>query len=49
MIGKKNNQSLVPDADREIQPSGQQIMLVNLVPDIIRIPSGWDFSVCIGD
>ena len=29
----------------EIFPTGP----VNLVPGIIRLPSGWDFSVCIGN
>ena len=35
------------------QPSGQRIInagnSVNLVSAIIRLPSGWNFSVCIGD
>ena len=39
--GKKNNQWSVSDADPEIP--------VYLVSDIIRLPSGWDFSVCIRD
>ena len=53
VIGKKNNQKLVSDADVETQPSSQWIKMpgnsVNLVSDIILFPLGWDFSVCIKD
>ena len=40
------------DADQEIPTLGSTDNAkksVNLVSDIIRLPSGWDFSVCIGD
>ena len=50
--GKINNQSSVSDADRENPTLGSTDNAgnsVNLVSGIIRIPSGWDFSVCIGD
>ena len=43
VIGKKNNQSSVSDADREIQS------LLNLISGIVSLPLGWDFSGCIGD
>ena len=52
MIGKKNNQSLVSNADREIPTLGSMDNArnsVHLVSGIIRLPSGWDFSVQIGD
>ena len=45
-IGKKNNQSSVSDADREIStlgPTDNAGNSVNLVSSIIRLPSGWDF------
>ena len=52
IIGKKNNRSSVSDADREI-PTLRSMdnagNLVNLVSCIIRLPSGWDFSVCMID
>ena len=51
-IGKKNNQSSVSDADREIPTLGSTDNAgnsVNLVSGIIRLPSSLDFSVCIGD
>ena len=51
VIGKKNNQSSVSDADREIPILGSTDNAgnsVNLVSGIIRLPTGWDFSVCIG-
>ena len=51
VIGKKNNQTSVSDADREIPALGSTDNAgnsVNLVSGIIRLPSGWDFSVCIG-
>ena len=51
-IGKKNNQSTVLDADREIPFLGSTDNAgnsVNLVSGIIRLPSGWDFSVCTGE
>ena len=49
---QKNNQLSVSDADREIKSLGSTDNAgnsVNLVSGIIRLPSGWDFSVCIGD
>ena len=52
IIGKKNNQSSVSDADREVRTLGSTDNAgnsVNLVSDIIRSPSGWDFSICIDD
>ena len=52
IIGKKNNQSSVSDADQEIptlESTDDAGNSVNLVFDIIRLPSGSDFSVCIGD
>ena len=52
VIGKKDNQTLVFDADREIPTLGSTDNAgneVNLVSCIIRFPSGWDFSICIGD
>ena len=48
--GKKNKQSSVSDADQEISTLGLTDKAgnsVNLVFGILRIPSGWDFSVCI--
>ena len=51
-IGKKNNQTFVSDADREIPTLGSADNAgnsVNLVSGIIRLPSGRNFSVCIGD
>ena len=50
--GKKNNQSSVCDADREISTLGSTENArysVKLVFGIIRSPSGLDFSVCIED
>ena len=50
-IGKKNNQTSVADADREVPTLGSAENAgnsINLVFDIIRLPSGWDFSICIG-
>ena len=52
IIGKKNNQTLVSDADREIPTLGSTDNagnLVNLVSGIIRLISGLFFSVCIRD
>ena len=52
MIGKKNNQSWVSVADREIptlRSTNNAVNLVNLVSGIICLPSGWDFSLCIRD
>ena len=46
IVGKKNNQPSVSDADREIPTLGSTDDAGNMV---IRLPSGWDFSVCIGD
>ena len=51
-IGKTNNQSSVSDADREIpilRSTDNAGNSVNLVSGIIRLPSGWDFSVCMID
>ena len=51
-IGKKNNQTSVSDADREIPTLGSTDIngnSVNLASGIVRLPLGWDFSVCIGD
>ena len=51
-IGKKNNQTSVSDADREIPnlgSTGNAGNSENLVSGIIRLPSGWDLSVGIGD
>ena len=52
IIGKKNNQSSVLDADQEIPILGSTDNAknsVNLISGIIRLPSSWDFSVCIED
>ena len=52
IIGTKNDQSSVSDADQEIQTLGSTDNAgnpVNLVSGIIRILSGLDFSVCIED
>ena len=52
VIGKKNNQSSVSDADREIPTFGSTDNaknLVNLVSGFIRLPLGWDISVCVED
>ena len=49
---KKNNQTLVSDADREILTfgsTGNAGQMVNLVSGIIHLPSGKDISVCIRD
>ena len=51
-VGKKNNQTSVTDADRGIQNLGSTDNAgnsVKLVSGIVRLPSDWDFSVCIGD
>ena len=51
-IGMKNNKTSVSDADREIPTLGSMDNArneVNLVSGINRLPSGWDFSVCIGN
>ena len=47
-IGKKNNHSSVSDADR-VGSTDNAANSVYLVSGILRLPSGWDFSVCIGD
>ena len=50
VIGKKNNQTSVFDADREIPTLGSTDNAgnsVNLVSGFIRLPSDWDFFVCI--
>ena len=47
IIGKKNNQPSVSDADREISTLGSTDNAgnsVKLVSGIIRLSSGWDFS-----
>ena len=52
VIGKKNNQTSVSDADQEIPTLGSTDNAgnpVNLVSGIIRLHSRWDSSVCIGD
>ena len=52
IIGMKNNQLSVSDADRETPTLGSTDNAgnsVNLVSGIICLPWGWDFSVCIGD
>ena len=52
IIGMKNNQSSVSDADQEIPTLGSTDNAgnpVNLVSGIIRFLSGLDFSVCIED
>ena len=52
VIGKKNNQSSVSDANQEIPYLGSTDNAgnsVNLVSGIIRLPSDWNFSVCIED
>ena len=52
VTGKKNNQSSVSDTDREIPTRGSTDNAGNevyRVCGIIRLPLGWDFSVCIGD
>ena len=44
VIGKKNNQTSVSNADREIPTLGATANAgnsVHLVPGIIRLPSGW--------
>ena len=52
IIGKKNNQSSLSDADRENPTLGSTNDAgnsVNLVSDIIHLLSGWNSSICIGD
>ena len=52
VIGKKNNQTSVSDADRDIQTlrsTDNAGNSANLVSDIICLLSGWDFLVCNGD
>ena len=52
VMGKKNNQTYVSDADLEMPTLGSTDNagnLVNLVSGIIRLPSSWDFSVWIRD
>ena len=48
-IGKKNNQTSISDADRQIPTLGSTDNAGNEVNSFIRLPSGWDFSVCIRD
>ena len=50
--GKKNNQTSVSEVDLEIptvESTDNAGNSVNLVSGIIHLPSGSDFSVCIGD
>ena len=50
-IGKKNNQSLAYNADREIptfRSTDNARTSVNLVSGINPLPSGWDFSAFTG-
>ena len=52
IIGKKNNQTSVSNADQEIPILGSTDNAgneVNLVSGIIHLPAGWDFSICIRD
>ena len=52
VIGKKNNQSSVSDADREIPTLGSTDNaknLVNLVSGFVHFPLSWDISVCVED
>ena len=52
IIGKKSNQILNADADREISTLGSTDNIensVNLVSGIFRLLSALGFSVCIGD
>ena len=52
ILGEKNNQSSVSDADQEIQtlrPTDNAGNSINLVSGIIRLPLVWDFSVCTED
>ena len=52
VIGKKNNQTSVSDADRDIPTLGSTNNAgnsENLASGIIRYPSGWNFFVWIGD
>ena len=49
-MGKKNNQTSVSDADRDIpilRSMDNTGNSVNLIYGIIHLPSGLDFSVCI--
>ena len=46
VIGKKNNQTSVSNADREIPTLGSMDNAGNFVSGIIRLLSGWNFSVC---
>ena len=43
---KQNNLSSVSKADGSTDNAGNS---VNLIFGTIRLPSSWDFSVCIGD
>ena len=52
VIGKKNIQTPVSEADREIPTLGSMDNAENsvkLISGIICLPSGWDISVCIRD
>ena len=52
VVGKKNYQSSISNADGEIPTLGSTDNagnVVNLVSSIIRLLLGWDFSVCIRD
>ena len=48
----KKNKTAISDANREIPTVGSTDNAgnsVNLISGIIRLPSDWDFSVCICD
>ena len=50
IVGKKNNQTSVSDADRKILTLGSTNNTgnsVNIVSAIIRLPSGWDRRLMI--
>ena len=50
-IGKKNNKTSVSAADQEIPTLRSRDIAgksANLISGIIRLPSNWDFLVCIG-
>ena len=52
VVGKKNNQTSVSEADQEIPTLGSTDNAghsVNLVYGIIRLPSVWNLLVFIGD
>ena len=52
VIRKKNNQTLMFDADREIptlESTDNAGNSINLLSGMIRLPSDWEFTVCIGN